>query len=96
MLFRSRRRAAVASARTVLEHELTEAGIRVLPSQANFSLIELGRPDGPVYEALLQRGVLLRPGTDFALPGYARITIAPEATMRRAAREIIDVLTHGA
>jgi histidinol-phosphate aminotransferase len=68
----------------------------VLPSQANFSLIELGRPDGPVYEALLQRGVLLRPGTDFALPGYARITIAPEATMRRAAREIIDVLARGA
>jgi histidinol-phosphate aminotransferase len=92
--FVARRRSAVASARAVLEDELTQAGIRVLPSQANFSLIELGLPDGPVYEALLQRGVLLRPGTDFALPGYARITIAPEATMRRAARELIDVLTH--
>jgi histidinol-phosphate aminotransferase len=94
--FVPRRREAVAHARALFERELERAGIRALPSQANFSLIELGQADGPVYEALLQRGVLLRPGSDFGLPGYARITIAPEATMRRAAREIIDVLAHGA
>jgi histidinol-phosphate aminotransferase len=94
--FVDRRRAEVAAARGVLERELSQAGIRVLPSQANFSLIDLGRDDGPVCETLLRRGVLIRPGANFGLPGFARITIAPEATMRRAARELVDVLTNGA
>jgi histidinol-phosphate aminotransferase len=91
--FVDRRRAEVGSARGVLEAELSRAGIRVLPSQANFSLVELGQDDGPVCLELLRRGVLIRPGTGFGLPGFARITIAPEATMRRAARELIDVLS---
>jgi histidinol-phosphate aminotransferase len=92
--FVERRRGEVAAARAVLEHELGEAGIRVLPSQGNFSLIELGGDDVPVCEALLRRGVLIRPGADFRMPGFARITIAPEAVMRRAARELADVLAH--
>jgi histidinol-phosphate aminotransferase len=90
--FVARRREEVAAARAVLESQLSDAGIRVLPSQANFSLIDLGRDEAPICLALLQRGVLVRPGTGFGLPGFARITIAPEPTMRRAARELIDVL----
>jgi histidinol-phosphate aminotransferase len=93
--FVDRRRAEVAAARTLLETELSHAGIRVLPSQANFSLIDVGRDEGPICETLLQRGVLIRPGANFGLPGFARVTIAPEAIMRRAARELVDVLTSG-
>jgi histidinol-phosphate aminotransferase len=93
--FVDRRRAEVAAARTLLETELSHAGIRVLPSQANFSLIDVGRDEGPICETLLQRGVLIRPGANFGLPGFARVTIAPEAIMRRAARELVDVLTNG-
>jgi histidinol-phosphate aminotransferase len=88
--FVDRRRQEVASARAVFEDALSD--IHVLPSQANFSLIELGRPDGPVCDSLLQRGVLVRPGSNFGLPGFARITIAPEDTMRRAARELIAIV----
>jgi histidinol-phosphate aminotransferase len=90
--FVDRRRQEVAAARAVLEDGLSRAGVRVLPSQANFCMIDLGRPDGPVCLELLRRGVLVRPGSDFGLPGYARITVAPEATMRRAARELVDIL----
>jgi histidinol-phosphate aminotransferase len=93
--FVDRRRVEVAAARDVLEGELRQAGIRVLPSQANFSLVELGRDDVPVCDALLRRGVLIRPGANFGLPGFARITIAPQATMRRAARELAHVLASG-
>jgi histidinol-phosphate aminotransferase len=94
--FVDRRRAEVAAARSVLAHDLQQQGIRVLPSQTNFSLIELGRDDVPVCDALLRRGVLIRPGANFGLPGFARITIAPQAIMRRAARELADVLARGA
>jgi histidinol-phosphate aminotransferase len=90
--FVDERRAEVAAARGVLERELGARGIRVLPSQGNFSLVELGTDDRPVCAAVLARGILIRPGSGFGLPGYARITTAPAATMREAARVVAEVL----
>jgi histidinol-phosphate aminotransferase len=90
--FVDERRAEVAAARVVLQEELAAHGIRVVPSQGNFSLVELGAADGPVCEAVLARGVLVRPGSDFGMPGYARITTAPASTMREAARVLAEVL----
>jgi histidinol-phosphate aminotransferase len=90
--FVAERRAEVAAARAVLEESLAERGIRALPSQGNFSLVELGTDDGPVCDAVLARGVLIRPGSNFGMPGYARITTAPASTMREAARVLAEVL----
>jgi histidinol-phosphate/aromatic aminotransferase/cobyric acid decarboxylase-like protein len=45
-----------------------------------------------VCRALLERGVLIRPGSGFGLPGYARITVAPEATMRRVSDMLATAL----
>ena len=90
--FLPRRRAEVAAARERLRAELDRVGIRSLPSQANFVLTELGVDDRPVYRALLERGVLIRPGSEFGLPGYARITVAPEPVMERVAALLVDSL----
>ncbi|MGN6378866.1 MAG: pyridoxal phosphate-dependent aminotransferase [Gaiellales bacterium] len=89
--FVARRRAEVAAARDVLGGELERAGLGVFPSQANFVLMELGTDDREVCTALLQRGLLIRGGSDFGLPGYARVTAAPEPIMRRAAADIVAV-----
>jgi histidinol-phosphate aminotransferase len=62
------------------------------PSQANFVLAELGEDDRPVCRALLARGVLIRPGSEFGLPGYARITVAPEPVMERVAALVGEAL----
>jgi histidinol-phosphate aminotransferase len=86
------RRREVAEARAVLRGELEEAGIRTHPSHANFVLVELGVDDGPVCQALLRRGVLIRGGHEFGLPGFARVTVAPPAVMQRAAAEIIEAV----
>ena len=66
--FLPRRRAEVAAARDALRAALDRHGLASHPSQANFVLVELGVDDGPVCEALLARGVLVRPGTDSASP----------------------------
>ena len=50
------------------------AGVRVIPSQGNFVLIDLGRPALPVYEALLHAGVIVRPVGNYGLPNYLRVT----------------------
>jgi histidinol-phosphate/aromatic aminotransferase/cobyric acid decarboxylase-like protein len=37
-----------------------------------------------------RRGMLVRPGTEFGLPGYVRITVAPVPLMERVAAELAD------
>ncbi len=66
-----------------LSRALTELGLRHLPSQANFILVDLGRPADQLAERLMERGVIVRPGTLWRLPTWARITIGtPEDNAR--------------
>jgi histidinol-phosphate aminotransferase len=90
--FVENRRAEVAAARQLLSAELETGGLRVHSSQANFVLVELGADDRAVCDALMRRGILIRGGHEFGLPGFARVTVAPEAMMRRTAAEIVDAV----
>jgi histidinol-phosphate aminotransferase len=90
--FVAHRRGQVAAARDLLSSELAAAGLRVFPSQSNFVLIELGADDEVVGDALMRRGILIRGGREFGLPGFARVTVAPEAVMRRTAAEIVTAV----
>ncbi|MEA2207778.1 MAG: histidinol-phosphate aminotransferase [Solirubrobacteraceae bacterium] len=86
------RRALVVAARALLSAELEEAGFTVHPSQANFVLVELGVDDVAVCDELMRRGILIRGGTEFGLPGLARVTVAPEPVMLRTAAAIADTV----
>jgi histidinol-phosphate aminotransferase len=88
--FLPRRRAEVAAARDALRAALDRHGLASHPSQANFVLVELGVDDGPVCEALLARGVLVRPGKTVNLAGTARVTVAPAPLMDRVAAMIAE------
>ena len=74
----------MVAAREVLVAELDAAGIASHPSQSNFVLVELGADDLAVCAELMRRGILVRGGTEFGLPGLVRVTVAPEP--RHAAR----------
>jgi histidinol-phosphate aminotransferase len=50
-------------------------GIRYVPTQANFILFHTEPPAVEVYEAMLRRGVLIRPCGSFGLPNSLRVTI---------------------
>ena len=57
---------------------LRERGHRVADSDANFVLFEVGGDQRVVWQALLDRGVLVR---DVGLPGWLRVTAGtPEET----------------
>jgi histidinol-phosphate aminotransferase len=88
--FLDRRRAEVAAARDTLREALDRVGLVSHPSHANFVLVELGVDDRPVCEALLARGILVRPGTSVSLPGTARVTVAPAPLMERVAAMIAE------
>ena len=87
------RRELNRDARQLLADRLTTGGLQPLPSDANFLLAGLDANDITVTEALARRGLLVRPGSEFGLPGYVRITIGPAALMQRAADELLDACT---
>jgi histidinol-phosphate aminotransferase len=71
-----------------LRAEVRGPGVRVLPSLSNFVLIETGREAAPLYQALLRRGVIVRPMAMWGAPTCLRVSVAPEAAMAR----VIDAL----
>jgi histidinol-phosphate aminotransferase len=85
-----RRRAAAIRARERLAAALRDGGMRPVASSANFVLAELGVDDGDLAGRLLRRGILVRPGTELGLPGWARITVAPDEVMARAAAALVE------
>jgi histidinol-phosphate aminotransferase len=46
-----------------------------IPSVANFITFDVGRPAAPVYEALLRKGVIVRPIANYGMPNHLRVTI---------------------
>jgi histidinol-phosphate aminotransferase len=64
-------------------------GMSVVPSHANFILIDTKRPCRDVYDSLLRDGVIVRTGDIFGLPTMLRVTIGTE----RQNAKFLDALT---
>jgi len=57
-------------------------GLQTVPSRGNFVLVKVG-PADKVYQALLERGVIVRPVANYGLPEWLRVTIGlPEENAR--------------
>jgi histidinol-phosphate aminotransferase len=77
--------------------ELEPLGVDWIPSQTNFLLVEVPVEGRDVYQAMMRRGVIVRPVDGYGLPHHLRITIGTEAENERcldalesALRELID------
>ena len=86
----ARRHESVA-AREHLHARLADAGMCPLPSQANFVLVDTGADDVALAERLVERGLLVRAGSEFGLGGFVRITIGPIPLMDRVVDELARV-----
>jgi histidinol-phosphate aminotransferase len=75
------RRREVVGARDEFAAALHRMGIPSWRSKANFILAHPGGDDLEWYEALLKRGYLVRPGSEYGLDGHLRITIGPPGLM---------------
>jgi histidinol-phosphate aminotransferase len=85
------RRREVASARSALAEILRDAGFEPLPSVTNFVLARLDVDDVVLGDRLAERGILIRPGSDYGLPGHARVTVGPPPLMERLRAELAEV-----
>jgi histidinol-phosphate aminotransferase len=94
-----RRRSEAAEAREALARGMRAAGATPHPSQANFLLVDVGVDDLALAQGLRRRGLLIRAGSEFGMPGHVRITVGPVPLMERVAAELAAVrealLAHG-
>ena len=79
--------------------QLTETfdrmGLPYIPSAGNFVSVDVGRPAGPVYEALLAEGVIVRPVEAYGMPSHLRVSVGLERENRRFLSVLHKVLERG-
>lgn len=53
-------------------------GLEWIPSAGNFVSVDLRQPGLPIYEALLRKGVIVRPVANYEMPNYLRISVGTQ------------------
>jgi histidinol-phosphate aminotransferase len=84
--------AANHAGRLYLYAEFDRLGMRYTPSHTNFVLVEFGPQALVIYEALLRKGVILRPCTAYDLPECLRITVGSGEQNARLIQALEEVL----
>lgn len=75
-----------------LSDGLKALGLQPIPSLGNFVTVDLGRPVGPVDQALLREGVICRPVANYGLPNHLRISVGLETENARCLAALGKVL----
>lgn len=81
----------VDAGRKRLESFLSAADIPFVPSSANFVLMKVGRGRS-VFDALLRKGVIVRPMDGYKLPDWIRVSIGTEPQMDAFFEALAQVL----
>jgi len=87
-----RSRQMVENSRRQLTDGFTEMGLKVVPDQANFCFVDTGVDSKEVFQALMQRGVIVRTGDIFGYPTYIRVTYGTEEQNKRFLEGLKEVL----
>ncbi len=85
-----RTRKVVAQGRAYLEREFKKLGIEFIPSAGNFIMLKVGDPSADsgqsgkkIFDALLRRGIIVRPLASYRLPEWIRVTVGTMPQNRR-------------
>jgi histidinol-phosphate aminotransferase len=68
-------------------------GLEWIPSHGNFVSVDLKQPGLPVYEALLRKGVIVRPVANYEMPNHLRVSIGTEEENRIFLNALSDILS---
>ena len=75
-----------------LSERFKALGLAYIPSAGNFLSVDVARSAVPVYEALLKRGVIVRPVANYAMPNHLRISIGTVLENKTFMDALVDVL----
>jgi histidinol-phosphate aminotransferase len=91
-----------ASVRTTVDQrdrlagQLRALGVTVAPSAGNFLFVNVHRPNGPVAEALLSRGIIIKPWKEAGYETFIRVSVGVEADNGRFLGALADILRRDA
>lgn len=75
-----------------LEDQLSDLGIKFYKSYTNFILIDLCNDPIPVYNALLSKGVIVRPVQGYGLKTHLRVSIGLDKENKRFIKALKEVI----
>ena len=78
---------------TFYERAFTKRRLEYVPSAANFVLVKVGAGDA-VFQAMLERGVIVRAMSGYKLPEWVRISIGTMPENERCI-EVLDEVMQG-
>ncbi len=76
-----------------IETGLSKLGLGWIPSRGNFIAVDLGRDAGPVYQAMLRAGVIVRPVAGYGMPQHLRVSIGLAEENQRFLMALEQVLS---
>lgn len=91
--FVARSRQVTEEGKRFLTAACDQLGLTWVPSEANFLFIDLGRPAGPINEALLTKGIIVRPVG--GRPTHLRVTIGLPAENQLFVEALQTILSSG-
>jgi len=71
---------------------LTALGVKFVPSQGNFVLIDLEQSAMPIYQSMLLKGVITRPVGNYGLPNHLRVSIGLDHENKRFLKALAEAL----
>jgi histidinol-phosphate aminotransferase len=75
-----------------LYKELKKLGLFYVPTETNFIFIDLKEDSEIVFEKLLKKGVIVRPGNIYGCPNFVRVTIGILYENQKFIKSLIEVL----
>lgn len=67
-------------------------GLSYIPSMGNFITIDFSKPAGPIYQQLLEKGIIVRPLQGYGMPNHLRISIGLPEQNQRLLEALKDIL----
>ena len=75
-----------------LYRELKEIDLFYLPTEANFIFIDLKEDSEVIFEKLLKKGVIIRPGKTWGCPNFIRVTIGTLVENKKFIQALKEVI----
>jgi histidinol-phosphate aminotransferase len=78
-----------------LEQGFEALGLSWIPSKGNFIAVDFVQPAAPIYQALLQEGIIVRPVAGYGMPTFLRVSIGARDENSRFLEALAKVLVRG-
>jgi histidinol-phosphate aminotransferase len=91
--FVERCRKANAAGIAYLNREFARLGLQAYPAHGNFIMVDVQRPAGLVFDALLRKGIIVRGGHQLGFPTSIRVTVGSQEQNEKFIAALEQVLS---